>query len=63
MKTKNFRCSCCNEMKTDKRPVFKIWNSKVRQKDLILVAICRKCAKAINASRFVSVCTFLGGKE
>ena len=40
---KGYKCSCCNEMKTNANVVWKKWDSFKRPGDCGIVGICRKC--------------------
>ena len=38
-----YRCSCCNELKSDKNIVYKKWDAYFRPSECSIVGICRTC--------------------
>lgn len=60
MKSKQYRCSCCNEMKTEKNVVYRLWTQKVAPENSQVVGICRKCNNKIKETvNIVGVKEFL----
>jgi hypothetical protein len=47
MKNK-YRCSCCDEIRSNKNVVYRLWTQKVRPDNSEIVGICRKCNNNIK---------------
>lgn len=48
---KTYRCSCCDEIKSEKNLCYKAWSSKVKPENSPIVKICRKCNYQVNKSK------------
>jgi hypothetical protein len=57
---KEYRCSCCNEVKKVKTDyVYKLWTQKVKPEESEVVAICRSCNFKINKAKLIGVKEFI----
>lgn len=55
-----YKCSCCNNPKSNKNIVYRIWTQKVRPEASEVVGICRKCNNKIkNTINIIGVKEFL----
>lgn len=50
MKNK-YRCSCCNELKSNKNIVYRLWTQKKKPCNSEIVGICRKCNNEIKKQK------------
>lgn len=59
MKNNQYRCSCCNEVKSKFNIVYKLWESRAKAKNCTPVGVCRSCNNQMKKVRIKRVSTFI----